>query len=150
MKRFVTLSLVILLGLVNMAHAGSDSDTNNCMKLVVTITNNTDQACTLANQYLKHGYLAYTSSIPAFIPAHSTAHPFFLTQSWLIGPELELTYNCGEGKSVNFTTKQDACYLAAGNVYGKNINSNAVNLQHQATPGSIIWSQHGSMTWIIG
>ena len=126
--------------------ANAASDNNKCGILNINITNLTNSACTLVNSNIKHGYYKYTSSVPTFIPAGSTASPIFLEQS-LVGPELELTYSCGDDKLVTFSSKQNLCFMAAGDVYGRVLLARNTSVNYQATRGSWFLSQHGAISW---
>jgi len=144
MKNKSLLVSVLLSITTSLAYAASDN--NKCGILNINITNLTNSACTLVNSNLKHGYYKYTSSVPTFIPAGSTASPIFLEQS-VVGPELELTYSCGDDKLVTFNSKQNLCFMAAGDVYGRVLLSRNASVDYQAAKGSWFWSQHGAISW---
>jgi hypothetical protein len=146
MKKLVLLSCVFATLSAGLAHA--DADDNNCNKLNIMITNLSPNACTLINSTLRHGYFKYTSSVPMFLPAGTTTSPIILEQS-VYGPELELTYACGENKLVTFVSKQNYCFLSAGDVYGDVTYKQNIDADYQATNGSWFWSQHGSINWAI-
>ena len=136
---------ILLSGLVTgLAHA--DSDDNNCGKLSIMITNLTQSTCTLVSSNLRHGYYKYTSSVPIYIPANSSAGPIFLEQS-IFGPDLELGYSCGDGKLISFASRQNVCFLAAGDVTGEVQYTRNAAADYQAINGSWFWSQHGSINW---
>lgn len=128
----------------SIAHA--DGDDNNCGKLSVMITNTTGSTCSLISSNLQHGYFKYTSSVPMYIPTNTTTTPIYLEQS-MFGPELELSYSCGEDKVLTFTSKQNLCFLSAGDVTGQVSLAKNGSADYQAINGSWFWSQHGSINW---
>lgn len=144
MKKISILALLFLSIPAGIVHA--DKNENHCGELNVSIANFTNSACTLISSNLKHGYYKYTSSVPTFIPAGTTASPIFLEQS-LIGPELELTYACGEDKMIRFNSQQNLCFMASGDVNALvSLSRNAV-VDYQIIRGSWLWSQHGTISW---
>lgn len=122
---------------------------SNCGKLNVLITNATNKLCSLQSQVLNHGFFMYTSSAPAFIPAGVTAHPFILTQSMIFGPDIDLTYRCGDDSFITIHSKQNYCFWSGGNITGSVLNANRLHASYSATTGSAFWNQHGSINWVI-
>lgn len=143
MNKKVWLGLLMSGVAISLAHA---SNINGCENLSVMITNTSINGCSLVNSSLKHGFYKHTSSVPLFIPSGTTAGPIFLQQS-LFGPELELTYSCGDNKLVTFNSKQDYCLLSAGNVYGQIKYAQNTGVDYQAINGSWLRNQYGSITW---
>lgn len=146
MKRIVLMSIISSLFATNIGHA--DSDDYNCSKLHIMITNLTRGSCELVNPTLKHGFYTYSSSVPTFIPAGTTAGPLILEQS-VVGPELELTYVCGEWGRVTFNSKQNFCFFSAGDVSGQILSAQNTAVDYLATNGNWLWSQPGSINWRI-
>lgn len=143
MKKTILSTVLLSSFITGMAHADDD---NNCNKLSILITNSTGSTCTLINSYLRHGYYKYTSSVPMYIPANTTASPIFLEQG-IFGPDLELSYSCGNGKLITFSSQQNLCFLSAGNVNGRVLYSQNTLADYQTLNGSWFWSQHGSINW---
>jgi len=144
MKKII-FSILISSLISGFAYAGDDD--NNCGKLSVVVTNTTDSTCTLIKSNLRHGYFKYTSSIPMYIPRYTSTTPIYLEQS-IFGPELELSYSCGENTILTFTSKQNLCFLSAGDVTGRVLMAtNGSSADYQAINGSWFWSQHGSINW---
>lgn len=143
MKKII---LSVLLSSLICGMANADGDDNNCGKLSILLTNLTQSTCTLVSSNLRHGYYKYTSSVPMYIPANTTAGPIFLEQS-IFGPDLDLSYACGEDKLVTFSSKQNFCFLAAGDVSGQVQFSRNTSADYQSINGSWFWSQHGSINW---
>lgn len=144
MKKIICMSAIVSSLLAGVVHA--DAYENNCGNLSITITNTTGEPCTLMNSYLYHGYYLLSSSTPTFIPPGTVAGPIFLEQG-IFGPELELTYSCGFNRLVTFSSKQNYCFLSAGQVYGQVQYSQNVRADYQAMSGSWLWSQHGNINW---
>ncbi len=143
MKKIMLLTLLLSNFITGIVHA---DDVNNCGKLSILITNLTPSTCTLVNSYLRHGYYKYTSSVPMYIPANTTAGPVFIEQS-IFGPDLELSYSCGDGKLITFSSQQNLCFLGAGDVYGRVLFSQNTSADYQAIIGSWFWEQHGVISW---
>lgn len=146
MKKIIYVSAVLSSLVTGLVYAGNDD--NDCGKLNIMITNLTKEPCTLLSAYLFHGYYSYISSVPAFIPPGISAGPIFLEQG-LFGPELELTYSCGPNSVVTFTSKQNYCFLWAGDVYGEVERAQNTKADYQAANGSWFWGQHGSINWVL-
>lgn len=146
MKKIIYISALLSSLATGFVHA--ENDNNNCGSLNIMITNLTKEPCTLLSAYLYHGYYSYTSSVPAFIPPGTSAGPIFLEQGFF-GPELELTYSCGPGSIVTFNSKQNYCFLSAGDVYGQVKYAQNTAADYQAVNGSWFWSQHGSINWML-
>jgi hypothetical protein len=144
MNKISMLMLIALTSFVSNSYAVTE--TNGCGYLSIIITNATPVGCNLVSSNLKHGYYKYTSSVPTYIPPYSSASPLFLTQS-IFGPELELSYACGQDQFVTFTSRQNLCILAAGEVSGEILAIKNMYVTFQATYGSWFWSENGSIIW---
>lgn len=143
-KIFIFLALCL-----SVSSVFAEGDDNNCAKLSIMITNTTNEVCTLEDQSLNHGFLHYTGHVPAFLPAGSTSQPFVLSQSAIFGPDIDLTYVCGNSKRIQFHTKQDYCFFTAGHIHGGIMNQQNMSAKYTATDGSAFWSQHGTMNWLL-
>ncbi|WP_133129302.1 hypothetical protein [Legionella yabuuchiae] len=126
----------------------SYAESNNCENFNVLITNNTNHTCKLLRHSLNSGYYKYTSSVPAFIPANTTTYPITLTQG-MMGPELILSYECGDRKIITLRSKQNLCFFHAGDVQGQVLELHHLNADYTGHVGSFFWSQHGTLQWII-
>ena len=144
MKKIIYITALLSSLATGMGYAGNDD--NNCGNLNIMITNLTGEPCTLLSNYLFHGYYSFTSSVPAFIPSGTIAGPVFLEQGFF-GPELELTYSCGPNRLVTFNSKQNYCFLWAGEVYGEVKYTQNIGADYQAMNGNWFWSQHGNINW---
>ncbi len=147
MKGIFRLVIGILCLSAGFVHADSDSS-NNCHKLSVIISNTMGESCTLKNKNLYHGYFAYTSMVPAILPAHTDSQPFVLVQS-IFGSDLTLTYQCGQSKLITIHTKQNACIFSAGELMGEVFSAKNMTAWSYTTVGSLIWNQHGSIHWVL-
>ena len=119
---------------------------NNCGKLSILITNTTNAECKLVKKQLNHGYFMYSSLVPGVISAHSTAQPFVLTQS-VFGPDIDLTYQCGNASQITIHSQQDLCFLSAGNVDASVLGQKNMSAWSVPSEGSSLWNQHGSIHW---
>lgn len=147
MNRF-TLVLTALLCLNVHAALADSSNANNCGKLSISITNNTGATCHLIWEHLNHGYYHYSSFPPAFVPPGMTSHPVVLSQS-IYGPSLELRYQCGDNKNITFRSQQNLCMLSAGAIHANVLEENNMSAQTFRREGSYLWSQHGSLQWVL-
>lgn len=144
-----TVFLGILLTVIGAtSHADGENSNNNCSKLNVIITNNTDAACKLKHQQLNHGFFIYTSSVPAFIPAQQTSQSITLTQS-IFGSDLDVTYQCGDNKELTLKSSQGFCFIFPVDVHGYVFSAKNLNANFSVQSGSYIWSQHGTIHWEI-
>lgn len=142
------LALLCLFSLSTSSVYAEEPKENNCGNLQIVITNASSETCKLVSQNLRHGFFKYTSSVPMYLPANSSGAPIFLTQT-VFGPELELTYTCGEGKSITLMSKQNVCFLMGGTVYGQTIDNHNMSAEYQAVDSSFFWSQHGTLHWYL-
>jgi hypothetical protein len=147
MKHILLLGFVASIATVNLSFAANSND-NNCGSLGVTISNLGSNTCTLVNDRLIHGYYTYTSSVPYMIPPGTSAGPIILEQS-IFGPELELTYTCGEFKIITISSRQNYCFMSAGNVEGMVKYKQNMSVSFQSFNGSWLWSQRGNINWQI-
>ncbi len=122
----------------SMAHA-------SCDDLTIVITNTTTNGCSLTQQNLKHGYFPYYYFAPTYIKA-SEAVATLVAQNFY-GPELELTYSCGEGKSITINSQQNWSFLSAGDVHGQIVNATSMSADFQVVNGSCFNSQPGQLLW---
>lgn len=119
----------------------------NCGQLHVLISNHASDACTLVAQTLIHGQLESGSSIPTYIPAKTDAKSFSLAQMGY-GPDLLLTYQCGEGKKITFESQQDSCYYKAGDVKGTLLDATNMDGFNQIQTGDFS-GKAGIISWIF-
>lgn len=125
-----------------------DYPPNECGTLSILIVNTTQSTCKLLHQNLIHGYIINASHIPTFIPAGTTAPALDLVQGFG-GPEIEMTYQCGDNKKISLYSKQNFCFLAAGSVIGRILDKQNMDAEYSAREGSYFWSQHGTLSWAL-
>lgn len=119
-----------------------------CSAINIIITNASPVLCELKRSDIKHGYFDLISSAPVYIPANTTAAPIILTQSFF-GSELTLAYECGNDRKVIFTTQHHYHPFKAGLVSGTVDDITNMKAQYNAKTGNCIWSEHGSIQWLI-
>lgn len=129
--------------------ASADEINNECTKLSVLLVNTTHNTCKLLHQNLIHGYIINTSHVPGYIPAGTTAPELDLMQGLINGPEIELTYQCGDTKKITLRTKQNYCFIGAGSVAGRIMDRQNMDAEYSAKEGSWFWGQHGTISWAL-
>jgi len=147
LNRFFLLG-VSLLVFSGAALAGDDND-NTCGILSVLIVNTTKDTCKLIDQRLNHGYVIGNTHIPVYIPPNSSAPALELIQSRMWGPEIILTYRCGEGRLISLNTRQNFCLLSAGRITGQVTDRRGMTADYTAKEGSYFWNQHGTISWAL-
>lgn len=142
MKNWITVSLACLSLSASVAFASKDT----CEWFHIQIANLTKVPCVLTSQKLVHGNLT--------VPPPAAIHPgdsrqFDMRQA-VFGPEILLSYQCGS-ENVTFKSKQNLCYLEAGNVHGEVLHPLPVNIavKYMATSGSWFWDMPGNIIWQI-
>lgn len=128
-----------------------DYPVNECSKLSILLVNTTPNTCKLIHQKLIHGFIINTSHVPGYIPAGTTAPELDLQESAIFGPEIQLTYQCGDNdnKRITFTTKQGLCLLGAGSIIGQISDRKNMDAEYSTREGSWFWSQHGTISWAL-
>jgi hypothetical protein len=122
--------------------------TADCQDLFLTIQNDTNDVCTLTTFDLNHGH--YTEERMNFksIPAHTTALPLYLTQT-VYGPEITMSFDCGNGKTVTIYSQQNYCSSMSGDVTAKVLNQYGMKATYTAQEGDYAWGQSGSVQWVF-
>jgi hypothetical protein len=153
-KKYIAIFTVLFL--VNVANANdrekviqADAPPNNCVYLSVQISNNTNANCLLIDKQVMHGRMSANTQAPVLIQAGDSAYPFEMRQQ-IYGPDIVLTYECGEGNQISFESQQDFCILKAGEISG-NVLYTTTNLAAKSTKdrGSYLWNRHGAINWLL-
>jgi len=100
MKKFIGL----ILGAGLCASINTYATTN----LTIQVFNNTDTACHLEKKHLIHGFEDWSNIGDTLLPQES--QEIILLESSFYGPDIELSYSCGENKTVSFELQQDYYY----------------------------------------
>ena len=149
MKKFHTILFTILfVSCIGTSFAKQSETANNCAKLGVEITNLTDTTCTLTNYSLNQGEFRYTSSVPAFISAGTTTAPITIQQT-MMGPDIDISYQCGPDKSITIKSHQGYCFFYAGTIDGTVLSADNMSAEHTIQSGSFFWSKEGKISWNI-
>jgi hypothetical protein len=127
---------------------GQAAFADDCGALSILVINTTQSTCKLTNHNLMHGYIVNSSHIPTYIPAGTTAPALDLVQG-IAGPEIEMTYQCGDDKTISLYTKQNYCFLSAGSITGRILNKQNMDAEYTAREGSGFWGQHGTLSWVL-
>lgn len=146
-----TFSLLLLTSLLSCPSfanqtLGDFSENNDCAYLSVMISNNTEHNCELTAKNVVHGNMSSSSQVPELIPAHSSSHPFSLRQT-TYGPDIVVTYQCGDETRVTFESQQNVCYFSAGTITGTVYSHLGMNASYTKEEGSAWWGRHGSISW---
>lgn len=144
MRRLVV-SVIVSLLVTGLVHA---DELNNCGFLSLAISNNNPSACTLVRKELRHGNMSSGTLVPGLIPAGGTSYPFEIAQTFF-GPDLILTYQCGEDREVTFESQQNMCLFVAGNITGMVHSAYNMSAAFASENGSYWWSSHGFISWTL-
>ncbi len=137
--------LILIILLSNTVQA---SEINGCAFLSIAVNNMTPWACTLTQKLVKAGKLSGSTQVPTFLPANSQGMPFEMQQLFY-GPDLTLTYQCGENHQITFRSQQDLCVLSSGNMVSEILAATMMTAHSIKEPGSYFWSQHGIINWTL-
>jgi hypothetical protein len=113
--------------------------------LNITITNASPNLCKLINYSVIHGGLYFASSIPEYIPPYTSANPIIIIGDFF-PEEVELSYSCGENKSISFNSKMINHYFTKNELSGQIISANNMTADYQAAL-SLIDSRVGHIRW---
>lgn len=137
-------TLVTLLGLTCITGV---THSMSCAYLNIILTNTSKTACKLVKQDLQRGSYALFTSAPTYL--YPDASWQIVLQQSFYGPNLTLTYACGDGKEVTFSSQQDFCFLAAGDVNAQVLDAKNMTAIPSTTPGSWLLAQPGSINWSL-
>jgi hypothetical protein len=126
--------------------AASSAFAFDCNYLQIAFVNTLPTACHLVKQELKHGYFDYFTYAPPYIEANSSFNSIILRQSFH-GPELELTYECGDNKTITLLNHQDYCFMSPGQVSAQVLQAENMSAKANTTTGSFWGSQPGTIVW---
>ncbi|MDF1757593.1 MAG: hypothetical protein P1U74_04790 [Legionellaceae bacterium] len=126
----------------------ADDTPNDCAFLSIMISNKTKEVCELVDKEVKSGQFSSSTQAPALIPPGTSAYPFEMRQVFY-GPDVVLTYECGEGNVVTFESHQYLCVLKHGSLATKVLYSQNLHAKSRKDIGSYLWSKHGSINWTI-
>lgn len=117
----------------------------SCAYLNIEVINASTNTCKLVNQNLKHGTFDFFTAAPTYLPPNAGGQ-IILSQTFY-GPELDLTYSCGDNTEITFTSRQGYCGFSAGDVSGTIVNAQGMTADLQTTAGDWWWAQPGTITW---
>ena len=145
MKKLVMISISCLM-MLNTAYA---SDSMSCENLQVTIFNSTDKVCALKSYHMDHGYLV--TPPPTSLMPNGVSN-FFIMESQYFGPQIRLSYQCGE-ETISFISRQNYCFILPGDVAGYVLSPRPMHLKANYTgwPGNLIveGDRYGHVNWLI-
>ncbi|MCR9192382.1 MAG: hypothetical protein NXI01_06940 [Gammaproteobacteria bacterium] len=150
MKKLIFVSL---LNISSMAFA-----TLSNQHLQITIKNNTPSNCYLTKINNKHGRLLpgiamdidgpLLKTMPLKILPGETSSPLTVVEEFSYGPQLHLTYECGEGRAITIESKQDLFRVKYG-VYGKIIAATDMDATFDISLASFWPKTSGKINWIL-
>ena len=120
----------------------------DCGSVSIMVVNDTDTLCRLQTSELRHGYFDLVSIEPAYIPPHSTAPAVVLSQGFR-GSDLTLTYACGEQRQVSLNVRHPYRLFTAGKIVAEVVSSQNIAVEYHIMDGSCLWSEHGSVEWLL-
>ncbi len=143
MKKTLGLSFCILSSIAIAA-----DEPNYCQFLSVMINNRSPLNCELIAKDIKAGQMSSSTQVPGLISSGSSSYPFEMRQLFY-GPDIVLTYKCGEKRKITFESQQDICIFSAGNITGIIHELVGLSAKHQTDQGSMMWNRHGAISWTI-
>jgi len=129
------------------SHAAQAADSHsNCGHFHLQISNMTSSVCVLTSEKINHGNII---SSPPMTIMPNDSKVFDMEQTGF-GPSITLSYQCGN-EHIAFTSKQDLCFLQAGNITGTILDPLPVNINasYTAFTGSYFWNKPGNINWKI-
>ncbi len=135
----------MLIAMMGLTCAAGATHAMSCAYLNIILSNTTSNACKLVKEDLKRGSYALFTSAPTYLRADSSWQ--IVLQQSFYGPNLSLTYSCGDDKEITFNSQQDFCFLAAGDVTAQVLDSKNMTAMPNTTPGSYLLGQPGSINW---
>lgn len=141
-------SVFIFLFLNSLSGFAGDNPPNRCAFFSIMISNNTNSVCKLIDKEIVYGKISSSEQVPSLIPPGTSSVPFEMKQI-LAGPEIITTFECGKGNKVSFSSKQGYCAAVHGDVKGKILFNDNLNVKYTKRNGSFIWNERGEISWII-
>ncbi|MDP3705862.1 MAG: hypothetical protein Q8R24_08125 [Legionellaceae bacterium] len=130
------------------ASAAMASAPNNCAFFSVMINNNTENTCQLIEKQVIQGTMSSSTQVPVLIPSGTSSYPFEMKQVFY-GPDIILTYECGQGRVITFESHQGLCVMDSGSITGSILSSSNLKARCVRDRGSYLWNQHGAINWTL-
>lgn len=142
MKKNLTIALSLFISAPILAAESVD-----CGYLNIAVLNRTGASCYLSGTQLNSGRIVFGAPSQE-IQNGSLSPNFRVQQSYTQGPSIRLNYDC-QNKTVVLTSKQNLCFLQAGNISGSVDSSINMLANFVATPGSYWFNFPGQILWTI-
>ncbi len=136
--------LLVFITLFFSTIASANTDLS-CGYLNITVVNNTGHDCVLRNTKI-YNRSRVDGDISQVIANGSMAPTFRIQQTYTNGPSIQLDYQC-ENKTIAITSRQNYCFLSAGDISGTTESSNNVRAQYNTSLGSYWSGLPGQITW---
>jgi hypothetical protein len=144
MKKYVSFFVFLIATSASLA----STPPNNCVYFSVMINNDTDSTCQLIAKQVNGGVMSSGTQVPVLIRPGDSSYPFEMRQVFY-GPDIILTYECGQGRVITFQSHQGLCVMDPGTVTGTILSSSNLNAKCVKDRGSYIWDQHGAINWTL-
>lgn len=121
----------------------------DCGQLKVSLSNHSGESCTLTRQEIRTGAILPGDSIPSIMD-NSQSYHFTLEQvRFSGGPDVYLTYHCGENKIIGFRVRQNYCMFEAGDISSEMVDRLNLNVRFKASRGDYSHAKAGSIETVI-
>ncbi len=145
------LSIALLLG-SSVVHA----ENKTCLLLDVTIQNNTPYTCQLVSATINSGMTSDLKHLPLLIQPGTESSPFSMSEipgeTTILsgqGPNVTLSYTCGEGQSITIQSSQTPFISYIKKTTGKIIASKEMDANLSTTEANCLSREPGKIHWIF-
>ncbi len=126
--------------------AYADDGREACLEFKIVVQNNTQDICYLINQTLESGYLKpHIPVVYKIMPSQASSMIF--QQYMTAGPQVMLTYQCGNGE-VTFESQKSLC-ATGGVIDGTLISAAGMDASFASEPGNFWRQQRGVIHWTL-
>ncbi len=121
-----------------------------CIYLTIRIKNEAQSACHLVGFKMVSGYVqgANLNDIPLVIPVGQTSASFMVAEAFSDKLDLDLTYECGENKTVKFDMQKGLCRYNAV-VTGSVLSTTNLDAKFEASNGLYWDNKPASIVWTL-
>ena len=137
--------LLTVLASVLCSTAAITSSAEGCGHLSITLINNTGSECVLQHSKI-YNYSHVVGEIPQVIADGYTAPKFSIQQTYTSGPGIQLYYVC-KNKTIVISSRQNYCFLSAGDVFGEIDSSENIYAKYKVSLGDYSAHLPGQITW---
>jgi hypothetical protein len=138
-----TTNTMLAMTLLAFAIPGMANKEDSCGQLAIVLASGPGHTCTLVQQNIVHGTLINGTTLP---PVLSNIPASFQMQQTVYGPDIKLSYQCDQTKTITIRSHQKYCALKAGQITA---TSDSPETQAITTRGSAFLGAHGTISWIV-